>query len=116
MSIDIGKSLTDKIRRKEARIGVIGLGYVGLPLAVEFAEAGYAVIGIDKDPDKIDILKEGKSYITDIKADVIAKLISQDKLTVTQDYSQIKNLDAISICVPTPLRKTLSYLEVSLKN
>tara|TARA_B100000945_G_C20422790_1_gene618862 strand:- start:2764 stop:4080 length:1317 start_codon:yes stop_codon:yes gene_type:complete len=106
MSISTGQDLIEKIQAKQARIGIIGLGYVGLPLAIEFAEAGYNVLGIDKDVNKIKMLNEGNSYIADIDSDVVSTLVEQDRLQVTLDFEQISDLDAISICVPTPLRKT----------
>lgn len=106
MSISTGQDLIEKIQAKQARIGIIGLGYVGLPLAIEFAEAGYNVLGIDKDVNKIKMLNEGNSYIADIDSDVVSTLVEQDRLQVTVDFEQISDLDAISICVPTPLRKT----------
>ena len=99
-------SLIDKIQKKEARIGIIGLGYVGLPLAVEFAQAGYHVVGIDTDSSKVDALNRGDCYITDISADLFSDMVSTGRLMATQDYGAIGELDAISICVPTPLRKT----------
>ena len=99
-------SLIDKIQKKEARIGIIGLGYVGLPLAVEFAQAGYHVVGIDTDSSKVDALNRGDCYITDISADLFSDMVSTGRLMATQDYGAIGELDAISICVPTPLHKT----------
>jgi len=106
MSKSSSISLIDKIQKKEARIGIIGLGYVGLPLAVEFAQAGYHVVGIDTDSSKVDALNRGDCYITDISADLFSDMVSTGRLMATQDYGAIGELDAISICVPTPLRKT----------
>jgi UDP-N-acetyl-D-glucosamine dehydrogenase len=106
MSKSSSTSLIDKIQKKEARIGIIGLGYVGLPLAVEFAQAGYHVVGIDTDSSKVDALNRGDCYITDISADLFSDMVSTGRLMATQDYGAIGELDAISICVPTPLRKT----------
>ena len=102
----LSAALTDKIQNKEARVGIIGLGYVGLPLAVEFAQAGYHVVGIDTDSSKVDALNKGDCYIADISADLFGDMVSTGRLTATQDYGAISELDAISICVPTPLRKT----------
>jgi UDP-N-acetyl-D-glucosamine dehydrogenase len=102
----LSAALTDKIQNKEARVGIIGLGYVGLPLAVEFAQAGYHVVGIDTDSSKVDALNRGDCYITDISADLFSDMVSTGRLMATQDYGAIGELDAISICVPTPLRKT----------
>ena len=106
MPKSLSAALTDKIQNKEARVGIIGLGYVGLPLAVEFAQAGYHVVGIDTDSSKVDALNRGDCYITDITADLFSDMVSTGQLRATQDYGAIGELDAISICVPTPLRKT----------
>ena len=106
MPKSLSAALTDKIQNKEARVGIIGLGYVGLPLAVEFAQAGYHVVGIDTDSSKVDALNRGDCYITDISADLFSDMVSTGRLRATQDYGAIGELDAISICVPTPLRKT----------
>ncbi|CAA0096413.1 nucleotide sugar dehydrogenase [Zhongshania aliphaticivorans] len=106
-------SLLSRIRNKEAVIGVFGLGYVGLPLALCFAEAGFRVIGFDNDPAKPDLLSEGQTYLNHITPNRIKAAINS-KLSVTTDYSQANQLDAIIICVPTPLNKyrepDLSYV------
>lgn len=110
-SLDV---LLQKIQRRSARIGVIGLGYVGLPLAVAFAEAGFEVTGIDVDPAKVAALKAGRNYIPDIPDRLVRELVRAGKLRATQDFSTARKLDCISICVPTPLRKTrdpdISYI------
>ncbi|MBO37087.1 MAG: UDP-N-acetyl-D-glucosamine dehydrogenase [Anaerolineaceae bacterium] len=106
MPKSLSAALTDKIQNKEARVGIIGLGYVGLPLAVEFAQAGYHVVGIDTDSSKVDALNRGDCYITDISTELFSDMVSTGRLMATQDYGAIGELDAISICVPTPLRKT----------
>ena len=98
--------LLDKIRQQHARPGVIGLGYVGLPLAVEFARAGYRTVGIDVDQRKVDAINAGRSYIVDTSADEVASLVAAGRLQATTDFSVIEQLDTINICVPTPLRKT----------
>ena len=98
--------LKDRIVNKKARVGVLGLGYVGLPLAVEFAHAGFEVVGIDVQQSKIDQFNSGHSYVKDVKDDVFKPLVDSGKLRATSDYSVIKELDTIDICVPTPLRKT----------
>jgi UDP-N-acetyl-D-glucosamine dehydrogenase len=107
-------SLAEKIRAKTARIGVVGLGYVGLPLAVEFASQGYSVTGIDVQQSKIDSLNNGVSYIQDVSTNEVASLVDGKQLTATSDFSVISELDTINICVPTPLRKTkdpdMSYI------
>ena len=98
-------SLKNKIINKEAHIGVIGLGYVGLPLAVEFSTAGFKVTGIDIDDSKVTSINNGNNYISDIDDSLLINLIKKKKLRATNDTSIIKELDAISICVPTPLSK-----------
>ena len=98
-------SLIDKINNKSAKIGVIGLGYVGLPLAVEFANEGYNVVGIDIDKNKVNDINAGINYIGDIKNSVLKNAVKKNMLTATIDFSIVKKLDAISICVPTPLNK-----------
>jgi UDP-N-acetyl-D-glucosamine dehydrogenase len=99
-------SLLHKIEGREAVLSVIGLGYVGLPLAVEFAREGYCVIGVDLDGEKVRLLNSGVSYIPDIPTEAIVELTHKGLLKATTDYSALKDVDAISICVPTPLRKT----------
>ena len=98
--------LISKLKNKNARVAILGLGYVGLPLAVVFAEAGFKVTGIDPDAGKVDSLKGGISYIPDVKTESVAKLIKSGHLTATTDFSVLKEMDAVSICVPTPLRQT----------
>jgi len=98
-------SLYSKIKNKEARIGIIGLGYVGLPLAVEFAKTGFNVTGIEVDNKKIAAINNGDNYISDIDDLLFLDLINKNRLQVTNDTSIIAKLDAISICVPTPLSK-----------
>ncbi len=98
--------LVKKLKDKTAKIAILGLGYVGLPLAVVFGEAGFQVIGVDPDKRKIDSLAEGKSYIPDVKTESVAKLMKSGHFTATTDFSVLKEMDAVSICVPTPLRQT----------
>jgi UDP-N-acetyl-D-glucosamine dehydrogenase len=98
--------LIDKIRGRKARCGVIGLGYVGLPLALELARAGFEVTGIDLDERKIEALAAGRSYIVDTKDEEIREQVERGKFRATSDFSVIRDLDTINICVPTPLRKT----------
>jgi len=100
------ETLIKKLKDKEARIGILGLGYVGLPLAVVFAEAGFHVTGIDPDSRKVDSLAKGISYIPDVKTSAVEKLVKSGRLTATTDFSVLQEMDAVSICVPTPLRKT----------
>ena len=98
--------LAEKIRSRRARVGIVGLGYVGLPLAVEFAKAGFTVTGIDVSEDKVRRVNAGDSYIGDIPSSVLAPLVSAGKLSATTDFAAVLELDTINICVPTPLRKT----------
>ncbi|MBL8063953.1 MAG: nucleotide sugar dehydrogenase [Anaerolineales bacterium] len=98
--------LIGKLREKTAKIAILGLGYVGLPLAVVFGEAGFHVTGVDPDKRKVNSLMEGKSYIPDVKTEAVANLVKTGNLTATADFSILKEMDAVSICVPTPLRKT----------
>ena len=98
--------LLNRLEDRSARVAVIGLGYVGLPLAVVFAEAGFHVVGIDNDPAKIAAIQKGDSYIQDVPAEQVARLVADSKLEATVDPSVLQAADAVSICVPTPLRKT----------
>jgi UDP-N-acetyl-D-glucosamine dehydrogenase len=100
------QALIRKFRSGKARVGVIGLGYVGLPLVDVFGRAGYKVVGIDVDARKIELLNKGKSYIEDIPSSHIALLLRKGALQATTDFAAVETLDALSICVPTPLRKT----------
>src|SRR5215831_14746714 len=107
-------SLLDRIRTRQANIGVIGLGYVGLPLAVEFAKAGFHVTGFDVDHCKSTQINSGVSYIPDVSSPELAEVVKAGTLHATTDMSLLGSMDAIDICVPTPLRKTkdpdLSYV------
>jgi UDP-N-acetyl-D-glucosamine dehydrogenase len=104
--MDPSQELIKKLNDKTAHVAVLGLGYVGLPLAVVFAESGFKVTGIDPIAEKVDQIKAGKSYILDIEDAQISKLVKAGNLTATTDYSVLTDIDAVSICVPTPLRKT----------
>jgi UDP-N-acetyl-D-glucosamine dehydrogenase len=108
------ETLANKIHTRSARVGVVGLGYVGLPLAVEFAHAGFHVTGIDLQQSKIDSINRGSSYVQDVDSKDMKRLVKDGKLTATSDFSAIDGLDTINICVPTPLRKTkdpdMSYI------
>lgn len=99
-------ALRKRIADKTAKVGVLGLGYVGLPLAVEFARAGFQVVGIDVQQSKVDQFNRGDSYVKDVPNSVFAPLVKSGQLRATTDFSVIKELDTIDICVPTPLRKT----------
>src|SRR5205814_331782 len=111
---DYAQLLHEKIRDRTANVAVIGLGYVGLPLAVEFAHAGFNVIGIDLDKSKVEAINTGHSYIKDVKGEEVRTAVESGKLRATGDYSALREADSISICVPTPLRKTkdpdISYI------
>ena len=98
--------LRERITSKKAKVSVLGLGYVGLPLAVEFSRAGFDVVGIDVQQSKVDRFNRGESYIKDVKDSVFEPLVRSGKLRATADFSVIRELDTIDICVPTPLRKT----------
>jgi UDP-N-acetyl-D-glucosamine dehydrogenase len=108
------EALRDKITSRSARVGIVGLGYVGLPLAVEFAQAGFHVVGIDVQASKVDRLNAGESYIQDIPTSVLGPLVADKRLEATTDFAVVRDLDTIDICVPTPLRKTkdpdMSYI------
>jgi len=108
------QALEEKIVSRKARVGIVGLGYVGLPLAVEFAKAGFTVTGIDLSPSKVDKVNAGESYIADIDQGVFKALVDAGKISATADFGVISELDTVNICVPTPLRKTkdpdMSYI------
>jgi UDP-N-acetyl-D-glucosamine dehydrogenase len=112
--------LTQKIKDRSARVGVVGLGYVGLPLAVEFAKVGFHVTGIDLLASKVDQINAGVSYIQDIPTETLAPLVKSGHLKATTDFAAVKELDTINICVPTPLRKTkdpdMSYIVDSCRD
>jgi UDP-N-acetyl-D-glucosamine dehydrogenase len=99
-------NLKEKIDSRKAKVGVIGLGYVGLPLAVEFTKAGFDVTGFDVDESKVAELNAGRSYILDVKSEEVAAGVKAGKLRATTDMSKLADMDAVDICVPTPLRKT----------
>jgi UDP-N-acetyl-D-glucosamine dehydrogenase len=99
-------SILDRIEAKTARVGIIGLGYVGLPLAVEFARAGFQVTGFDVDPDKVAALNAGSSYIPDVPSSELADVVHARRFRATTEESALAEMDVIDICVPTPLRKT----------
>ena len=98
--------LLKRIENKEARVGIIGLGYVGLPLAIEFARAGFHVVGFDVDQSKVDALNSGTSYIPDVSSQHVAEVVKNGFFRATVDERELADVDIIDICVPTPLRKT----------
>ena len=99
-------TLKEKLEKRQANVGVIGLGYVGLPLAVEFARAGFTVTGFDVDESKVADINAGRSYILDVKTSDLAACVQAGRLRATTDMSKLAGMDAVDICVPTPLRKT----------
>ncbi|HYC01361.1 MAG TPA: nucleotide sugar dehydrogenase [Candidatus Limnocylindrales bacterium] len=107
-------NLEEKIASGNARAGVVGLGYVGLPLAVELAHSGLRVMGIDVSESKVAAIKAGRSYILDVPTERVAELVRSGHLDATTDFASVAELDTINVCVPTPLRKTrepdLSYV------
>ena len=114
LAVTTAMALEQKIRTRRARVGIVGMGYVGLPLAVEFAKAGFSVTGLDISEQKIRRVNVGDSYIGDIPSSTLAPLVESGKLRGTTDFSAVQELDTINICVPTPLRKTkdpdMSYI------
>lgn len=113
------QELLAKIEKREIVVGVVGLGYVGLPLAVEKAKAGFKTIGFDVQTEKVNMVNEGKNYIGDVVDSDLEKLVKEGTLSATTDFSFIKDVDFIAICVPTPLDKhqepDISYVESSAK-
>ena len=109
------KLILNKIENNREVIGIVGLGYVGLPLAVNFAEAGVSVIGFDKSVEKVDMINNGENYIGDIRDAVLKDVVDKVKLEATTDFSKMQECDALIICVPTPLDKfrkpDMSYIE-----
>jgi UDP-N-acetyl-D-glucosamine dehydrogenase len=106
--------LHNRIQERSAVVSVIGLGYVGLPLAVEFATAGFRVVAVDVDPHKVEAVNAGRSYIRDVPTAQLSAAVASGRLQATTDYAALADADTISICVPTPLRKTkdpdISYI------
>jgi len=114
-----GEELATKIRDHTAKLGVIGLGYVGLPLAVEMAQKGFRVTGIDIDGSKVESVNAGLSYVLDVPSHAVSSVVADGSLRATQSFGALELLDSIHICVPTPLRKTkdpdLSYIIAALE-
>jgi UDP-N-acetyl-D-glucosamine dehydrogenase len=98
--------LIQRFENYEATIGIVGLGYVGLPLAVVLADAGYKVLGVDNDPAKVEMIKRGESYIEDVSSENLSQLVQNGSFVASETSDDLKDVDGISICVPTPLRKT----------
>jgi len=106
--------IDEKIRSRSVEVGVVGLGYVGLPLAVAFSEAGFRVLGLDVQQKRVDLVNQGKSYIADVSEARLSSVLANNLLEATTDQSRLREVDAICVCVPTPLTKTkdpeLSYV------
>jgi len=117
---DAAKQLEEKIRNKTARLGIVGMGYVGLPLAVEFGKVGFKVTGFDVDQDRVKSLQSGKSYIPDVRSDEVRHLVDSGLFQATTDIAALKKMDTVTICVPTPLNKVkapdLSFVISSVEN
>lgn len=117
--MNIKEELLRKIKNRTAVVGVVGLGYVGLPLAVEKANAGFKTIGFDIQKEKVELVNNGKNYIGDVVDSELENLVKKGTLSATCDYSFIKDLDFVAICVPTPLdaykQPNISYVESSAK-
>jgi UDP-N-acetyl-D-glucosamine dehydrogenase len=115
----VGEALIELFRTKRAKVGVIGLGYVGLPLAVQFAEAGFVVTPVDVDASKVESIRRAESYIPDIPSERLTPLVQSGRLRASTSFETLAEADAISICVPTPLRKTkdpdLSYVVAAVE-
>ena len=111
------EELLKKIKDKEIIVGVVGLGYVGLPLAVEKAKAGFKTIGFDVQKEKVDLVNKGHNYIGDVVDDDLKNIVESGMLKATTDFSFVKDVDFIAICVPTPLDKhqkpDISYVKSS---
>jgi UDP-N-acetyl-D-glucosamine dehydrogenase len=113
-------TLREKLETRAARVSIVGLGYVGLSLAVELAKAGMVVRGIDLDLERVSLLNRGESYLVDVPADVLAPLVAAGRLTGSTSFDEAASADALIICVPTPLRKTkepdISYILSALES
>lgn len=99
-------SLLQRLQKRYASIGIVGIGYVGLPLAVALAQQGFSVVGIDVDEQRVDMLNEGVTFIEDVPTDSIAPLVAKQRLSASTEYASLAEADVIVICVPTPLNKT----------
>lgn len=114
------RELKERISKKEIKIAVVGLGYVGLPLALEFAKKGFYVLGIEIDKDRLARLKKRESYITDISNEELRRVLKKETFTATADFGALGNVDVIIICVPTPLKRkyhpNISYIKQAVKS
>ncbi|AGY56710.1 nucleotide sugar dehydrogenase [Gloeobacter kilaueensis] len=120
LQLDVKSSLLRKIQTRTARIAIVGLGYVGLPLAVQFAKSGFAVTGMDVDESKLARLNAGTSYIQDVESSDLRQFVAAERLTGTSDFSRLREADAIIVCVPTPLDRSkkpdISYIVAAAEN
>lgn len=120
MNSQILKSFKQKIKKKKLKIAVVGLGYVGLPLACEFAKKGFSVLGIEVDKDRLNFLKKKRSYITDVSTKSLAQVIKSGNLKPTRDFGILKQIDVVLVCVPTPLKgkyqPNISYIISAIKS
>ena len=111
------KRLIERLEKKQARVGIVGLGYVGLPLCNAFAQAGFKVLGFDIDPEKVKEIEAGRSYIDAVPTEAVARLRKDELLRATTDFKRVAELDAVAICVPTPLTQNqdpdTSYIELT---
>ncbi len=114
------KDVCRKFESKQAKLGVLGLGYVGLPLAVAYAKAGFTVLGFELVQEKADAINRGESYIIDIPTPELAEVVKAGRLSATTDFSRLAEVDAVNICVPTPLGKTrdpdISYIQAAVES
>ncbi|HHV77984.1 MAG TPA: hypothetical protein GXX39_11625 [Syntrophothermus lipocalidus] len=101
----MAKELEELILTREAKIAIIGLGYVGLPLAMEFCTAGYNVVGFDTDKQRVEALREGKSCVLDVPSEIVAVAVREGRFKAFTEFDHLQDVDAVSICVPTLLRK-----------
>jgi UDP-N-acetyl-D-glucosamine dehydrogenase len=113
------RALIHQFSSRQAKVGVVGMGYVGLPLAVALSQAGFEVIGVDLDPAKVDALQRGESYVPDVAGQEVARLVQEGKLRASGSYSALAQVSGVSVSVPTPLRKTgdpdLSFIVAAVK-
>src|SRR5579862_9700249 len=116
----MSNKLKQKLHNKEARIAVIGLGYVGLPLALAFADKGFKVVGIDTDLQRVERIHNLESYITDVPGSLISRLVRNGSFMAGTDFDLLQDIDAVIICVPTPLRRKytpdISYIVSAVKS
>ena len=116
-NMDMKERLLEKIAKRDITVGVVGLGYVGLPLAVEKAKAGFKTIGFDVQEEKVNMVNEGHNYIGDVVNEDLKELVDKGMMKATSDFSFVKDVDFIAICVPTPLDKhqepDISYVKLS---